>query len=146
MYRDTRLHIVGDARPYASTTGPSKQEKSELLLIQQLYSERKLRQHTQFHEPCGQRLQRFGRFCECLVAVGARFTKHGLSAADKSAEHDDMLRGLSVPATRAGRGGNTWDSAFVEKIGQADLSRPNLSCEGAFCFFQQRVYLQPFFV
>ena len=40
------------------------------------------------------------------IAVGARFAKHGLSAADQSAEHDNMLRSLSVPATRdmSGRG------------------------------------------
>ena len=79
--------------------GPLKQEKGEVLLIQDLYSKRKLRQLAQFHEPGGQRLQRFRRFCECLVAIGARFAKHGLSAADKFAEHDDVLRGLSVPAT-----------------------------------------------
>ena len=60
MHHDTQLHIVRDARPYASTMEPLKQEKSELLLIQKLYSERKLRQHAQFHEPSGQRLQRFG--------------------------------------------------------------------------------------
>ena len=112
MHRDTQLHIVGDARSYASTMGLSKQEKSELLLIQKLYSERKLRQHAQFHELGGKHLQRFRQFCECLVAIGVCFTKHGLSAVDKSAEHDDMLRGLSVPVTKAGRGGNAWDDAL----------------------------------
>ena len=36
MHRDTQLHIAGDAGPYASTMGPLKQEKGELLLIQEL--------------------------------------------------------------------------------------------------------------
>ena len=93
MHRDTQLHIVGDAGPCASTMGPSKQEKGELLLVQKLNSNRKLRQPARFHEPGGQRLQQFRRVCECLVAVSARFAKHGLSAADKSTKHDDVLRG-----------------------------------------------------
>ena len=144
MYRDTQLHIVRDARPYASTTRPLKQEKSELLLIQKLYGKRKLRQHTQFHESCNQYLQQFGQFCECLVGVVACFTKHSLSATDKSAEHDDMLQGLSVSVTEAGWRDNTWALAFVKKVDQTNFSSPNLSCKSTFCFFQQQVYIHLF--
>lgn len=38
MYHDTQLHIMGDARSYASTTRPLKQETNKLLLIQKLYN------------------------------------------------------------------------------------------------------------
>ena len=143
MHRDTQ-HIVGDVRPYARTVEPLKQEKSELLLIQDLYSARKLRQHARFHEPGGQRLQRFRRFSERLIAVGASFAKHGLSAADKSAKHDDMLRKLSVPATGAGRGGNAWDTAFMKKIGQAHFPGPCLGRESTLRLFSNECIFSRF--
>lgn len=96
MQHDTQ-HLVEDARLYAYSGALRTREKGiRLLLIQDLYSERKSRHYAPFHKPCGQRL-----------------AKHGLFAVDKSAEHDGMLRNSSVSATGAGRRGDAWDTAFV---------------------------------
>lgn len=63
IQNDTQ-HLVKDARLYAYSRALRTREKGiRLLLIQDLYSERKLRHYALFHKPCGQRLAKHGLFC-----------------------------------------------------------------------------------